>query len=298
MRLPQPRRASSADCRAVGERSSGEPNGAVLCYSSGMQTMLEPISPAVGVVASGFDLRSNRGDDVRSHLEELVDQYHVVALPDQTLPPDVHVEVGRWFGEPLIHPYLTAIDGHPEILRVHKEPDDEATFGGEFWHADITFMAPPASVSLLQSLVLPPVGGDTLFANQHLALDALSPAFRATLEGLRAVHLYPGMSEDATGAMAVHPVVRRHPRTGRDALFVNPAFVQRFEGMTVAESRPLLQQLFEHQVRPEFTCRARWSPGMLLLWDNRAVLHYAMNDYFGHERTLQRVTSMERTESP
>ena len=262
-----------------------------------MHATLEPISPDLGVVARGFDLASDRSDDVRDQLLELVDRHHVVALPSQALPPDAHVEVGQWFGEPLIHPYLTAIDGHPEILQVHKEPDDEATFGGEFWHADITFMAPPASVSLLQSLVLPPIGGDTLFANQHLALERLSPAFRSTLEGLRAVHVYPDKPKDDPHAVAVHPVVRRHPRTGRDALFVNPAFVQRFEGMTAAESRPLLEQLFDHQVRPEFTCRVRWSPDMLLLWDNRSVLHYAMNDYFGHQRTLQRVTSMERTEA-
>ncbi len=254
------------------------------------------MAPDLGVVVHGANLREDAGPAVRERLQTLVDQHHVVALAAQDLPPDVHVAVGGWFGEPLIHPYLTAIDEHPAILRVHKEADDEATFGGEFWHADITFMDPPASVSLLQSLVLPPVGGDTLFANQHTAFERLSPAFRQTLKRLDAVHVYPGRAEE--DASAVHPVVRAHPRTGREALFVNPAFVTRFAGMTRAESRPLLDQLFAHQIQPEFTCRMRWTEGMLMLWDNRSVLHYAMNDYFGHCRTLQRVTSMEREDRP
>ncbi len=258
-----------------------------------MQPTVTPLSPGLGVVVTGLDLASGSDDGLRATVCELVTRHHVVALEAQHLPPDRHVEIGRWFGDPLVHPHLPAIDGHPEILRVHKEPDDEATFGGEYWHADITFLSPPASVSLLQSLVLPPVGGDTLFANQHKAFEQLSPAFRSMLEGLNAVHVYPGRSEDEANVSAVHPVVRPHPETGRPALYVNPAFVTRFVGMTEAESRPLLEQLFAHQVQPEFTCRVRWTAGMLLLWDNRSVLHYAMNDYFGHQRTLQRVTSME-----
>ena len=155
-------------------------------------------------------------------------------------------------------------------------------------------MNPPASVSLLQSLELPPSGGDTLFSNQYMALEALNADTRQEISGLNAMHLYPGHSADDPQSVAIHPVVRTHKLTGRQALFVNPAFVVRFQGWTEAESKPLLDKLFEHQIRPEFLGTVVWSDPMLTLWDNRAVLHHASNDYFGHRRTLQRVTAMER----
>lgn len=251
------------------------------------------LAPSLGARVEGANFNRPFDPEEGDALEALLVEYLVLVVPAQHLEPHHHVELGRRFGEPLLHPYLTAIDGFPEILRVVKEPDETETFGGEFWHADITFMNPPASISLLQALELPPLGGDTLFANQYAAFDHLSPGMQELLSGLEAVHLYPGMTEEEPGAVAVHPVVRQHALSGRNALFVNPAFVVRFDGMTVEESEPLLRYLYGHQSRPELVTRVGWAEGQLTIWDNRAVLHYAMNDYTGHRRSLQRVTAME-----
>lgn len=252
-----------------------------------------PLGPALGARIEGPDLTTPIQAEEGDALEALLLEYLVLSLPGQYVGPDRQVALGRRFGEPLIHPYLEPIDGHPEILRVVKEADERATFGGEFWHADITFMNPPSSVSLLQALELPPLGGDTLFANQFTAFETLSAGMQEMLAPLEAIHLYPGKEETDPAAVAVHPVVRTHAGSGRRALFVNAAFTTRFVGMTESESRPLLEFLFAHQTRNEFVTRVGWEPGQLTLWDNRAVLHYAMNDYDGHRRALQRVTTME-----
>jgi taurine dioxygenase len=251
------------------------------------------IGPALGARVEGPDFNRTFTELEGDALESLLLEHLVLVLPDQSLEPEHHVELGRRFGEPLVHPFLTPIDGHPEILRVVKEPEEDTTFGGEFWHADITFMNPPSSVSLLQSLELPELGGDTLFANQYLAFETLSEGMQDLLEPLEAVHLYPGKHEDDSNAIAAHPVVRPHRDSGRRALFVNPAFTTRFVGMTERESKPLLDFLFDHQCQNEFVTRITWQPGQLTMWDNRAVQHYAMNDYTGHRRALQRVTAME-----
>ena len=240
---------------------------------------------------SGIDLSGDVSRDEIEQLRLLLDEHHVLALPDQSLSPERHVEIGEWFGDPYVHPYLTSIDAHPAILEVRKEANETGVFGGEHWHADITFTNPPAAVSLLYSIDVPPVGGDTLFANQHMAWEALSADLRVRLDGLHAVHTYPEMTEEE--ASAIHPVVRLHPRTGEAALYVNAAFVSRFDGMTETESKALLDDLFAHQVQPEFQLRLSWTPKMLTIWDNRSVLHNAMNDHYGHRRELQRCTAIE-----
>lgn len=252
---------------------------------------IEPLSAALGARVTGVDLSSSLDDAAIDALRVALDEHHVLAIPDQELAPERHVEIGEWFGTPYIHPYLTPVDAHPAILEVRKEADDTEVFGGEHWHADITFTDPPAAASLLYSLDIPPVGGDTLFANQHLAFDRLSAGMQAMLSSINAVHRYPGKTEDE--ASALHPVVRMHPRTGRPALYINAAFVSRFEDMTESESKPLLDYLFTHQARPEFQLRLGWTARMLTIWDNRSVLHYAMNDHHGYRRQLQRVTSIE-----
>ena len=254
---------------------------------------IEPIAPALGARVIRENPTAPLDDAEKEALASLLDEVHVVGIEAIALAHAEHQELARCFGEPLIHPFLESVEDYPHILVVHKDPADDDTFGGQYWHADITFIDPPASVSLLQAQVLPSIGGDTLFANQHLAFEGLSDGMQTMLRSLRAVHSYPDMVEELGATAALHPVVRVHPHTGREALFVNPAFVHRFEDMTVAESAPLLKQLFEHQIRPEYQARVRWSPNMLLLWDNRSVLHYAINDYPGQRRTLCRVTAME-----
>ncbi|MGI9597003.1 MAG: TauD/TfdA dioxygenase family protein, partial [Acidimicrobiales bacterium] len=212
---------------------------------------VEPLTPALGARVVGADLsqRTPEGDEM---LIGLLARYLVLAFPDQRLTPEQHVELGTIFGEPYIHPFLESVPEHPAILEVAKEPDQRETFGGEHWHADITFRDPPSSVSLLLADQLPPLGGDTLFANQFLAYEALSPGLRATLGPMKAIHVYPGFGEGDPHTTAVHPVVRTHPVVGKWALFVNPAFVTRLEAMTGQESDPILSYLYHHQVRPEF----------------------------------------------
>ena len=249
---------------------------------------------AFGVQLGGADLRSPPSAAKVATLERLLAEHLVVVVPEQSLTPYSQVSLGRRLGDPYIHPFLEAIVGHPEVLAVVKEADEFSTFGGEYWHADITFERPPSSISLLQADELPPTGGDTLFADQYAALATLSERLQDMLRLLEAVHVYPGLDEREAHASAVHPVVRRHPVSGRDALFVNRAFTQRFEGMTAEESRPLLEFLFAHQTRPEFISRIGWAEGQLTLWDNRAVQHHAMNDHAGYRRALRRVTVMER----
>jgi taurine dioxygenase len=252
-----------------------------------------PLSTALGAEVTGIDLSVPLTEPAQQALIELFTDFLVLQFPDQDLTEAAHVELARRFGDPFIHPYLGAVDGYPEILHVLKEPDDDETFGGEFWHCDISFRDPPSSASLLYSIEVPSEGGDTLFANQYLALESLSSGMRTSLAEMGAHHVYPEKDESERGASAVHPVVRRHPISGRDALFVNPAFTTRFEGMRASESRPMLEFLHDRQTRPEFTVRIEWQARMLVMWDNRATLHYGVNDYRGQRRLLRRVTVME-----
>ena len=254
---------------------------------------IEPLGPALGARIVGYDLSAPISPAVARTITGLLAEHLVLVFPDQDLTHRRHVELAELFGTPYVHPFLQAVDNHPAVLEVIKEPDDSLPFGGEYWHADITFRNPPAAVSLLYADDVPTIGGDTLFANQHLAFEALSIGLQKVLGSLDAIHVYPDRDEGDDDASAVHPVVRVHPMTGRPALYVNPAFVTRFDAMTADESRPLLDYLYQVQVRPEFCHRLSWENRQLVLWDNRAVLHYAVNDYPGRRRVLYRVTSME-----
>ena len=192
------------------------------------------------------------------------------------------------------------------IAEVRKEPEQERNIGGG-WHTDHSYDEVPALGSMLYAREVPQTGGDTLFASMYAAYDALSDGMKGTLEGLRACHSSrhvfgaeaAARRGDLNGRIgnpelatqdAVHPVVIRHPETGRKALYVNPGFTLRFEGWTDEESRPLLDYLYRHAVRPEFTCRFQWREGSLAFWDNRSTWHFAVNDYHGERRLLHRIT--------
>jgi taurine dioxygenase len=234
----------------------------------------------------------------------------VLAFRGQRLTPERLVEVSAAFGPLLRVPYVEPMPGHPDIIAVLKEAEETAisVFGGD-WHSDYSFLERPPFATLLYGLEIPPAGGDTLWADMRVAYDALSPAMRALLDPLQAMHsghVYGAqrpplnlatsssikisrMNPEADAERA-HPVVRLQPETGRRALFVNRIYTTRFAGMTEDESRPLLEFLYGHATRPEFCCRWRWRAGDLLMWDNRAVMHYAVNDYDGHRRLLHRTT--------
>jgi taurine dioxygenase len=195
---------------------------------------------------------------------------------------------------------------HPAVMEIVKEPSDKINFGGG-WHSDMSFLERPAIGSILYAVELPDHGGDTLFASQAAAYDALSSGLKQTLEGLSAVHSASreysaqGHSAQKRGSMSVaeadgyvgefvHPMVLVHPETGRKALYVNPAFTLRIDGWKTSESKALLDYLFGHCRYEGFTCRFHWQPGSVAFWDNRSVWHFALNDYPGQRRHMRRVT--------
>jgi taurine dioxygenase len=213
--------------------------------------------------------------------------------------------MARRFGEIFVHPNFYGTQLDPEIVEIRREPGDTHIVGEE-WHTDTTMMPEPPMGAILYALDVPPYGGDTLFANQYLAYEALSDGMKRLLDGLRAVHSDRRVAGPRSGrnagrstrardddawreTVSVHPVVRTHPETGRKLLFVNHSYTVGFEDMSEAESRPLLDFLLEHGHRPEFTCRFRWANGSVAFWDNRCVKHLAINDAGPYRRLMRRV---------
>ena len=270
---------------------------------------IKALAPACGAEVVGLDLADPSGAAMPLIHQALAD-HAVLFFRDQHLTPTQQLEVTQRFGAILRVPYIRHLDQYPDIIAVLKEAEERniSTFGGT-WHSDFSFLEEPPSLTLLYALELPELGGDTLWASQYAAYEALSPGMRTMLDPLRAIQsAWPhGTNGPAAGSAVsrsigmvrgdpaadreiAQPVVRVHPVTGRKALFVNPVYTQRFEGMSEAESRPLLQYLFAHATRAEFTCRLRWAPGTLAVWDNRCLLHLAINDYDGSRRLLHRTT--------
>jgi taurine dioxygenase len=267
-----------------------------------------PISGALGAELSGVDLSGPLSDDLIGDIRAALLQHHVIFFRDQQLTPSQHLAFGRRFGELQVHDFVEGMADNDEILEVRKEDYETRNFGGG-WHTDVSYLERPALGSVLYAREVPEYGGDTMFANQHLAYEALSDGMKRMLEGLTAVHsarrpygpnaarahdygpssMRFNFTESAL-AETEHPVVRTHVETGRKSLYVNRTFTIRFKDMTEAESAPLLEFLFRHQVRPEFTCRFRWAAGSLAIWDNRCAQHYAINDYAGQRRIMHRIT--------
>ena len=267
---------------------------------------VEPLSEAVGAEISGIDLTKPLGNEIFSEIRHAFGQYGVVFFRDQQLTPEQHMAFAEHFGPININRFFAAVPGYPMIAEVRKEPDQRDNIGNG-WHTDHSYDQVPALGSALYAREVPKTGGDTLFISMYAAYDALSDGLKATLEGLRACHSSRHVfgpqgrarERDFTGRIgnpdlatqdAVHPVVIRHPETGRKALYVNPGFTLRFEGWTEEESRPLLDYLYSRAMRPEYTCRFRWRAGSLALWDNRSTWHFAVNDYQGERRLMHRIT--------
>lgn len=267
---------------------------------------VKPVSGALGAEIAGVDLADDLSNETFDTIHQAFLDHQVIFFRDQhRLTPERHKAFGRRFGTLNVHPYVKGMDGHPEILEIIKEPDEKTNFGGG-WHTDMSFLEEPALGSILHAIEVPPYGGDTLWANQQAAYEALSDGLKETLSGLTAIHSAKGeygpkgqsalnrKSMDTQAAPDApeyeHPVVRTHPETSRKGLYVNPAFTMRFKGWTRRESRPLLNYLFEHCRQEPFTCRFRWEAGSVAFWDNRCTWHYALNDYHGHRRHMRRVT--------
>ena len=267
---------------------------------------VRPLSTSVGAEICGVDLADALPESLVDDIRRALFQHGVVFFRDQRLTPEQHVAFARRFGEININRFFKTVDGYPMIAEVRKEPEQTGNIGGG-WHTDHTYDQAPAMGSILYALEVPETGGDTLFASMYAAYDALSDGLKRTLEGLQALHssrhifgveAYAGrgdlkgryLNPEAATQDAVHPVVVRHPGSGRKALYVNPAFTVRIVDWTDEESRPLLQYLYAHAARPEFAYRFQWRAGSLAFWDNRCTWHYALNDYHGHRRVLHRIT--------
>jgi taurine dioxygenase len=233
-------------------------------------------------------------------------EHGVLFFENQSLTPEQHIAFAEQMSAIEINRFFTPIDGYPQIANVEKTPEQKTNVGGG-WHTDHSYDAAPAMGSILVARALPPEGGDTLFADMYAAYATLDEATKAEIADLRAVHgsahvFAPGAAaskgdQHGIGAKegvetpeSVHPVVIRHPGSGKPALYVNPGFTLRFEGMSRKQSQPLLQRLFAHAVQRERTHRFVWNPGSVAFWDNRATWHFARNDYHGHHRLMHRIT--------
>ena len=272
-----------------------------------------PLAGALGAelaAADGSPLDVNTLDDAGyAAIREALCRHHVVVMRGQHMDAAAVARFGRRFGDLERHPYLGGTAEQPEVVPVIKEPHETVNFGGG-WHSEMSFLECPPMATALYAVEVPSFGGDTLFANQQAAYLGLSDTMKRFAESLSAVHSaarqygrrgdsdrYAGqrssmtvnVSDDAHATLT-HPVVRTHPESGAKALYVNRAFTEAISGMRRHESKALLEMLWSHAVGEQYTCRVRWEPGTLTMWDNRSVQHYALNDYHGQRRHMLRVT--------
>ena len=270
-------------------------------------------SAPCGALVRGVDLRQPLSATLTSELRALWLQHQVLAFPDQGLTVDDLERFAQSIGPFGPDPYFESIPGHPHVAQVKREADETSTLFADNWHSDWSFLASPPAATLLYGDVIPPIGGDTLFANQYDAWDGLPAAMQSMLSIKLGVHSArrgyskqgrygeadKGRSmairfDDSALATQPHPIARRHPETGRTALYVSPGYTIGIEGLPEDEANAVLRELFAHQARPEYVYSHRWQPGMLVMWDNRCLVHAATGGYAGHRRLLHRITVGER----
>jgi taurine dioxygenase len=260
-------------------------------------------------VAHGVDLRSELSDEVAEKLRLAWARHGVLVFPDQALGHDELEQFTLRLGDFGVDPFIESMPDHPHILELRREPDEKAGNFGAAWHSDWSFQPCPPSGTMLHAKVIPPVGGDTLYADSEAAWDALSDTMKSMLDGLRAIHsaafaygprgvlakdahertMKIVVSEEAEKT-EIHPVVRTHPVTGRKSLFINPVYTVAIEGLHANENFALLKFLYDHMVNEDFVYRHKWRENMLVLWDNRRTMHFAEGGYDGHLRVMHRTT--------
>lgn len=267
-----------------------------------------PVAGALGAEVQGVDLGQVLSNQQRSELYSAFLKHHVLFFRDQTLEPLAQRRAAENFGEPDIYPFIKGMPEVPEVIEIIKTPSDERNFGGS-WHSDTAYLPRPARGTMLYAVEVPPSGGDTLFANTNKAYESLSDGMRDLLDNMVGVNNsdlgYGGsrakvltkldsMGEqyDAESATyeSEHPIVRTHPESGKKGLYVSRSHTSHFKGMTRQESLPFIAFLCDQITHPEHTCRFRWQPGSVAVWDNRITQHYALNDYPGQKRHMRRVT--------
>jgi len=264
-----------------------------------------PLTATIGAEVRGADLATAADDPVvMARVERALSDHLVLFFRDQELTPGQQLRFAGWFGPFEHHAFAKPHPDHPDMTVLDQTTPE--TDGANSWHSDSSFMEHPALGSVLRAVQLPPLGGDTCWASMYAAFDALSPRMQAMLDGLTALHdIIVPLEKAIAGGHSVsanleeirrawppmeHPVVRRHPVTGRRALYVNNNFTTRILGIAKAESDVLLPYLLQHVQRPDFQVRFRWAPGSVAFWDNRVTQHYAVPDYSGHRRIMHRVT--------
>lgn len=269
-----------------------------------MALEVRPLTSSIGAEIIGADVTDPAQTD--AILAAFTD-HAVVAIRDQHITPSEQIDFARRIGDINVNRFFAHVPGHPEIAMVLKEPDQKKAIG-EDWHTDHSYDRAPAMCSMLHAIETPEVGGDTAFASMYASFEALSPGMQDMLRGLKAWHSSRhvfgvaaredsetsktgriGNAEQATQD-SLHPVIIKHPLSGREALYVNPGFTVRFDGWNKDESDALIAFLTHHCTKPEYTCRVRWRPGTITIWDNRATWHKAINDYHGHRRLMHRIT--------
>ncbi|MBC7168653.1 TauD/TfdA family dioxygenase [Phenylobacterium sp.] len=268
-----------------------------------------PEASGFGAVVEGIDLSRPLAEPVRQEMLRAWAEHAVLSFPRQALSLEALEAATLQFGPFGADPFIKPMDGHPNVLELRREPDEKATNFGAGWHSDWSFQPEPPAATLLHAQVVPPVGGDTLFADCAEAYDALSPVMKDLLAPLRAVHsasraygtqgVFARETEKRTMQIVVspeadkthaHPLVRTHPVSGRKALFVSPVYTVGIEGMTPEESQAILGFLFKHMTQDAFIFRHRWAKDTLLIWDNRRTVHFAEGGYDGHLRVMHRTT--------
>ncbi|MGH1494075.1 MAG: TauD/TfdA dioxygenase family protein [Acidimicrobiales bacterium] len=264
---------------------------------------IKPVTSTIGAEIVDVDVRE-LDDAGAAEIAAAWARHGVVFLRDQHLSPEEHVAFAERFASIDVNQFFQAVDGHPKVAMVLKEPDQTKNIGGG-WHTDHSYDEVPARGSILLAHEVPPTGGDTRFLSVAAAYEALSDGLKETLSTLQAHHSNEHIfgekalkdrdfgdrlgNPEAVGG-AIHPVVISHPDTGEKLLYVNPGFTTHFVGWTERESKALLGFLYEHITSPEFTIQFKWEPGSIAMWDNRSTWHWALNDYDGHRRLMHRIT--------
>jgi taurine dioxygenase len=249
----------------------------------------------MGAELDGIDLTRPLTSGQAEELQDALARFQVIFFRDQEISHDAHKALGLLFGPLAIHSAVAGIEGHPEIVAIHADANSKYV-AGESWHSDLSADEAPPLGSILYLHTVPPTGGDTMFSCMYKAYDALSDRMKAYLAGLEAVHdanpVYHALFKDYDKRypVATHPVIRKHPVTGKKCLFVNSSYTTRIEGLSDEESRAILTFLFDHVKNPNFQVRFRWRPHSSAFWDNRAVQHLAVWDYFPQVRSGYRVT--------
>jgi taurine dioxygenase len=271
--------------------------------------VVTPHAHDFGARVEGLDLGAALSQDTISELRELWLTHQILYFPEQPLNHEQLERFTRYFGDHGDDPYVKAVDDHPNILEIRREPDEQVSPFGGSWHSDWSFQAAPPSATILHSKVVPPQGGDTLYADGFRAYEALDPGLAAELEQHTAIHSarrpysHEGyqrsggdrrsmtiLPSDKAWETQEHPIVRTHPESGRKALWINPVYTIGIQGMTEEEAGALLDELFSHALAPEFVYVHKWSADMLTMWDNRSVQHCAQGGYDGYLRVMHRTT--------